>query len=353
MLQQALTRTNYGDLSRDMKFPDWLTKLYTQGSAHWEDISGEGGDALGAWHALSSRGLLQPRDQDLNQFRTLRALQQQMRSANYAAELQRIRAAAQIAKMKQDAQDVVLVDNDRYWAAVPMNYGACYVFNNLGHISNFCTGGSSGAKWFDSYAPDGPMIMVVDKAHVNSADGKWQLHAPTRQIVNSDQDNRYNTASNDQRFATLFPGLMADIARSMLRHKAEIAAASKKTLGKSYDVTAAVNALRNTFPQSWASRATDTAADHPQDDQLANLPVSDSIARIRPDLRQWLAQDFENKISDTRTHARRMRIHQRGPGPGIVDILASSADQAIELLLSQHTIAPGSIWRIGRPPAGS
>ena len=47
MLEKTLERTNYGDLSRDLKFADWLTRLYTSGTADWEDISGEGGDALG------------------------------------------------------------------------------------------------------------------------------------------------------------------------------------------------------------------------------------------------------------------------------------------------------------------
>ena len=48
MLEKTLERTNYGDLSRDFKFADWLTRLFTTGAADWEDISGEGGDALGA-----------------------------------------------------------------------------------------------------------------------------------------------------------------------------------------------------------------------------------------------------------------------------------------------------------------
>ena len=91
MLEKTLERTNYGDLSRDLKFADWLTKLYTSGTADWEDISGEGGDALGAWNALSTRGLLKPQDQDLNKFKTLKALYNRIVRVNtYSSELQRI-----------------------------------------------------------------------------------------------------------------------------------------------------------------------------------------------------------------------------------------------------------------------
>ena len=58
MLDKSLTSTDYGNISTDGKFDEWLTRLYMNGVLDYEDINGEGGDALGAWKALSIRGKL-------------------------------------------------------------------------------------------------------------------------------------------------------------------------------------------------------------------------------------------------------------------------------------------------------
>ena len=68
LLDSSLSSTDYGDLSADGKFDEWLTRMYTNGVADYEDINGEGGDALGAWKALSIRGKLAEKHQDFNNF---------------------------------------------------------------------------------------------------------------------------------------------------------------------------------------------------------------------------------------------------------------------------------------------
>jgi hypothetical protein len=350
MLEKTLERTNYGDLSRDFKFADWLTRLFTTGAADWEDISGEGGDALGAWNALSTRSLLKPQDQDLNKFKTLTILYNRIaRSGTYNDELTRIKNAAEIAKMKKDAKDIVLVDNDKYWAAIPMNYGACYVFNNSGHISNFCTGGSSGARWFQNYAPDGPIVTVVDKANMNNEDGKWQLHATTNQLVNSVQDRRYDREYNDDRFATLFPGLMREIANGMVTHADDIQSMSKDTMGKPYDVSKAVAEIKSKFPKSFASRDKTAPGAETEPEELLSA-VPESHFGVREDLRQYLAPDFNNRINPDVTSNRIMRIYTIGAqGQKNYDVQANSVDDAIQQTLVRNpNLSPGSITRIAK-----
>jgi hypothetical protein len=328
-----------------MKYADWLTKLYTSGAADWEDISGEGGDALGAWHALSTRSLLKPQDQDLNKFKTLSALYNRIRrQGTYDGELTRIKNATEIAKIKKDARDVVLVDDDKYWAAIPMNYGACYVFNNSGHISNFCTGGSSGANWFKNYAPDGPIVTVVDKANMNSEDGKWQFHAPTNQLVNSVQDRRYDRSYNDERFAALFPGLMRKIVQSMAAHDDDIRTMSQATLGKPYNVAQAVNEIKTKFPKSYASRAKDDPATDAEPELLTAVP--EQHLTIDEDLRQYLAPDFENNTDADRTNLRELRVRY---GNGLTYLAAAtSASNAIRAAVRYTPIEFGSITRVSR-----
>lgn len=250
MLERTLERTNYGDLSRDFKFAEWLTKLFITGAADWEDISGEGGDALGAWHALSQRGLLDQQHQDLNRFKTLKQLQiSVVNNAKYQAELKRIKNAAEIAKMKKDKKDIVIIDDDRFWVAIPLNYGACYVFNNTGHISNFCTGGSSGMRWFNNYAPGGPMYMIVDKNNIDTEDGKWQMHAQTSQLVNSVQDYRHDQGAH---FGKLFPGLMRKIIAAATAQAEEIKQQSTEVsnTGNGYNVASDIALIKSKFPKS-------------------------------------------------------------------------------------------------------
>jgi hypothetical protein len=253
LIDQSLMATNYGDLSRDGKFDAWLTRLYINHINNFEDINGEGGDALGAWAALSKRGLLEPQDQDFNKFKSLGQLQRIIRKRNYYDALERIKDAEEIEKHKRTKKDVVLIDDQNFFVIIPMNYGACYTFNYSGHRSNFCTGGSSGLRWFENYAPKGPIISIVYKPNMNEADGKWQLHAPTNQLVNSNQEQRHNLHWNDKKFSELFPGLMKSICDSMLAKNEEINQMSKDILPGGYDVPRAVQEIKDTYRVSYAA----------------------------------------------------------------------------------------------------
>jgi hypothetical protein len=255
LVNQTLASNNYGDLSRDGKFDNWLLKLYMNHAIDYEDLNGEGGDALGSWQALSTRGLLKKPDQDFNKFPSLRSLQKAMERDEYRTTLRRIKDAEEIEKHKRTRKEVVLIDNDRFHVIMPLNYGSCYTFNNqTGHMSSFCTGGSSGHNWFNNYAPDGPIVSIVDKQNINNKNGKWQLHAPTSQLVNSTQDNRYNRVGNDAEFAKRFPGLMKEIVRAILTKASEVKEGSKKIAPPDgYDVRDAAKQIVAKFPQSYKS----------------------------------------------------------------------------------------------------
>jgi len=223
LIDRTLSHTNYGDLSRDGKFDAWLAKLYMNHSADYEEINGEGGDALGAWKALSVRGLLRPQDQDFNRFTSLEQLQAVVRRQEYRDALRKIADAEKLAAMKKDARQIVLIDNDRYYVIVPLNFGSCYTFNNSeGHQGQFCTGSSSGAQWFQSYSSEGPIVSIIDKKNMNDKNGKWQMHTSTRQLRNATQE--YNAGENQ--FAELFPGLMKKIVQALESHSEELKKAS-------------------------------------------------------------------------------------------------------------------------------
>lgn len=249
LIDDTLRTNNYGDLSADGKFDDWLTRLYINGSADYEDINGEGGDALGAWKALSKRGLLKPQDQDFNKFTSIKQLQRIRNNRDYRDELRRIADAERIEKMKREKKDIEIVNDERFVITIPFNYGACYTFNNeAGFTASFCTGSSSGAQWFNRYADEGPIISVVDKQNMGTVMGKWQIHAPTNQVNNGDQSVR-----SDKKFSELFPGLMKKIAAGIEAHAEEIKEASNALVRGGYDIPRAIAQLKDKFPLSWAS----------------------------------------------------------------------------------------------------
>ena len=307
MLDKSLSSTDYGDLSQDGKFDEWLTRLYINGAADYEDINGEGGDALGAWKALSTRGKLKPAHQDFNKFKALRQIQQIVRDRDYQSELRKIKDAEVIEKHKREKKEVTLVDNERFLVVMPFNYGACYTFNNSnGYQANFCTGSSSGLTWFQRYAPDGPIISIFDKENPDNKDGKWQMHMPTNQLQNGDQDRRGDMRWNDERFAELFPGLMKQIVDGMTANAEDIKTSSQDIVNGGYDVAAAVADIKKKAPLSYASKVggeEDTEAEQDPNDgpgtYLVTQIASGRQARIDGESRADIIQKLTTRYPDS------------------------------------------------------
>ena len=252
LLDASLRSTDYGDLSQDGKFDDWLTRLYTNGVVDYEDINGEGGDALGAWKALSIRGKLKEKDQDFNRFKNLRQIQAIVQTREYRDELRRIKDSETIERHKREKKETTLIDNERFLITLPYNYGACYTFNNsAGFNASFCTGSSSGLTWFNRYAKDGPIISILDKENIDDVNGKWQMHGPTGQMNNGNQSLSYR--SGDAKFAELFPGLMKDIIAAMKSKAEEIKQNSTELMQGGYDINQAIADIKDRLPNSYAS----------------------------------------------------------------------------------------------------
>ena len=315
MLDSSLRTTDYGDLSADGKFDDWLTRLYINGVVDYEDINGEGGDALGAWKALSIRGKLKEPHQDFNKFKNLRQLQNIVQSRDYRDELRRIKDAETIEKHKREKKEVTLIDNDRFLVTLPMNYGACYTFNNSeGYQASFCTGSSSGMRWFNNYAPDGPIISIVDKQNQDDVNGKWQMHGPTGQMNNGNQSLSYSRG--DEKFAELFPGLMKEIIAALQSKGDEIKQNSTEIVSGGYDIPKAIEDIKRRLPYSYASEAKkEEPAEEPAAEQgpgtfLVTLLANGRTARIEADSEE----DAINKVIERHPSLNREQLSvERAP----------------------------------------
>lgn len=299
LLDASLQTTGYGDISQDGKFDEWLTRMYINGVADYEDINGEGGDALGAWKALSVRGKLQEPHQDFNKFKNLRQIQAIIQNRDYRNELNKIKDAEVIEKHKREKKETTLIDDERFLVTVPYNYGSCYNFNNAhGFNASFCTGSSSGATWFNKYADDGPIISVFDKANGDDVNGKWQIHAPTNQINNGNQ-----TVRRDEKFAELFPGLMKRIADAVQANADELKKNSTEIVSGGYDAGKAVTDLKNKFPMSYNSGEPEAEPEADANDgpgvYVVTQTASGKTARIQGDNRQDIVAKLTARYPDS------------------------------------------------------
>jgi hypothetical protein len=304
LLDSSLSSTDYGNISTDGKFDEWLTRMYINGVADFEDINGEGGDALGAWKALSIRGKLAEKDQDFNKFKNLRQIQQIVQSRDYRDELRRIKDAEVIEKHKREKKETVLIDDDRFLITLPYNYGACYNFNNAhGFNASFCTGSSSGQRWFERYAPEGPIISIFDKQNQDDENGKWQMHAPTGQMNNGNQSVSYS--SGDKKFAELYPGLMKEIIAAVKSNAEEIKTNSVDIVRGGYDVNAAVAEIKSKLPASYASEKEEPEAEPEVDANdgpgtyVVTQIASGKTARIQGENRQDIVTKLTTKYPDS------------------------------------------------------
>ena len=304
LLDSSLSSTDYGNLSTDGKFDEWLTRMYVNGVADFEDINGEGGDALGAWKALSIRGKLAEKHQDFNKFKNLRQIQQIVQSRDYRDELRRIKDAEVIEKHKREKKETILIDDERFLITLPYNYGACYNFNNAhGFNASFCTGSSSGQRWFERYAPEGPIISIFDKQNQDDENGKWQMHAPTGQMNNGNQSVSYS--SGDKKFAELYPGLMKEIIAAVKSKAEEIKANSVDIVRGGYDVNAAIAEIKSKLPASYASEKEEPEAE-PEDDAndgpgvyVVTQTASGKTARIQGENRQDIIAKLTARYPDS------------------------------------------------------
>jgi hypothetical protein len=297
VLDDSLRTTDYGDISADGKFDEWLTRLYTNGVVDYEDINGEGGDALGAWKALSIRGKLAPAHQDFNKFKSLKQIQRIIQDRTYRDELRRIKDAEVIEKHKREKKETTLIDSDRFLVTLPYNYGACYTFNNsAGYQASFCTGSSSGLRWFERYAPEGPIISIIDKDNIDDVNGKWQMHAPTGQMNNGNQSLSYDRG--DQKFAELFPGLMKKIIAALKAKATEVTQNSTDIVSGGYKIDDAIADIKRRLPASYASEAKEEEPEPEQDENdgpgtyLVTHIASNRTARIEGDSKE----DVINKV---------------------------------------------------------
>ena len=217
-VDDSLRNTDFGNLSSSGAFDNWILQQYLKGDIVYANIiSGELPDILGRFQYLSQLGVLPERYRDINKL-NFDDIETLVRQRKYMEAISKYLDQKRLEKLRKQSNQIVLINNDRFLVTIPLNYGSCYVFNQGGGVqAHFCTGSSTGSRFFNQYSEDGPMILVLDKQNADSQEGKWQIHTPTNQVKNANQ-----SVNSAERFNDTFPGLINEIITSIENHSSEI-----------------------------------------------------------------------------------------------------------------------------------
>lgn len=242
-LRDSFSNTDALNLARQPEYKGavaWLTQRYIRGEEDFEDCISQIADNVAMWARLKkqpniSQLIGRPYPTDINQFETIADLNTFMNSEAVVQLTKELKNRAKIERKKREAREIVLIDNDRFKVSIPLNFGACYLFNNeVGITARYCTGSSAGLQWFENYAKQGIMIEILDKQNANSVNGKWQIHSATGQLQNAyqqyytvlDTSSGQRTVSPQEYFRVTYPDLMNYIFAAMINDKEKIESAT-------------------------------------------------------------------------------------------------------------------------------
>jgi len=249
VIDSALSNTEYGDISKINKYDMWLVRKYVIGAVDYEDIVGEA-DTLALFHVLGRSRVLDAKYSDINRFTDLQHLSRVL-NTTYRQAISQFKDEAKLKQMKKNKKDIVLINDGEIFVSIPLNYGACYFFNNgFGIKASYCTGSSSGETWINKYMPQGLILNVFNIKNPNEDYSKYQIHAPTNQIKSASQAHKN---SKDSMFAKYYPGLMKKIIEAMKEKSEIINKASQDIKPGGYDVHREAQLLAEKFPLSYAS----------------------------------------------------------------------------------------------------
>jgi hypothetical protein len=169
------------DPTPNKAYTPWLARMYAKGGLKLEDIDRNG---LLELHNIAKglgerRGGLIQDHKDINKFKTYRDFEEVMRTYDRDA----IEAPAQ--KIDKGIYSEIPFTNVTMY--IPENEAASvFLGNYLGGPSHWCTAGRKN-NLFDQYNRQGKLYILIPK-HPNHDGEKYQLHFPSGQYMNEDDD---------------------------------------------------------------------------------------------------------------------------------------------------------------------
>jgi hypothetical protein len=195
-------------------------------------------------------------------------------------------------------------------------------------------------------------VAIIDKANVDSKNGKWQMHSATHQLHNSVQDTYpLPDKEDDEAFAQLFPGMLRRIASAMKQKESEIRNAgvavqnkARRGAGEGYDVDAEIRQMQKNFPKSWASRAKDEPDQEPEQQAAPQQAAPQQAAGYA----QYLHPEFRNNVPDIpegqQMRLKAVKLGQNGNRKNISG-MASGMDDLLNKIRRQKPdwLEPGTL----------
>ena len=178
VINDILAAIESKDPTPNKAYTPWLARMYAKGRLKLEDINRN--DLLGLYDIAKKRRMLKPEHTDINNFKTYRDFEGTMMiSGDYNLDdiqnSNKQEEKGQASKVYEDGDVVIIVPQDEA--------AAC----RYGRGTRWCTAATRGQNYFDHYNRQGPMYILIPK-HPEHEGEKYQLHFPSGQYMNEDDD---------------------------------------------------------------------------------------------------------------------------------------------------------------------
>jgi hypothetical protein len=175
------------DPSKKKSYVNWMIQKYISGGINrLEDIPARLVPALKIYDKLKITRKVKPEDADINKFKKLSDFTQMMKNNYGDAD---VISNKSIDKSKEQQffadNEAELVYNTPEWKVViPKTHAAsCY----FGKNTEWCTTTTDNSNYFDSYATQGPLYIILQK----KTNKRWQFHFESEQYMD-EHDERIN-----------------------------------------------------------------------------------------------------------------------------------------------------------------
>lgn len=189
LAEDALRQLEEVDPTTNKKYTQWLGRLFASDPAtKLEDITSTIAEYLHKFNTLSRKKLLKPEHGDINRFKNLKAFMDTLDQYELPEDDSNKGKAT---KAYSDNDVTVIIPEDEA--------AAC----QYGRQTRWCTAATRGINYFDQYNKDGPLYILIPKSP-NHQGEKYQLHFPSQQFMNENDEQQNLGWIIKQRFPKLY-----------------------------------------------------------------------------------------------------------------------------------------------------
>jgi hypothetical protein len=185
----ALEQLEKADPTSNKKYTQWLARMFASDpGTKLEDITSTAAEYLYKFNKLGLKKLLKPEHSDLNRFKDLKTFMDVLDQYELPEDES---SKGKAKKVYADGDVTVIIPEDEPAACA------------YGRQTRWCTAATRGMNYFEHYSSQGPLYILIPKSPTHEGE-KYQLHFPTGQFMNEDDEQQDIQWLLESRF----PGLL-------------------------------------------------------------------------------------------------------------------------------------------------